>query len=145
MEGPKSSTAAAGATVVGTVLSHHGVVGMKWGHRRGSSGSSTKTSSEAPTHASADHIQTEAHKSVAKQHGIKALSNEHLQQVNTRMNLEQQYRNLAGNKPSKFETGHHHVKKVLAVAKTVNDIHNTINGPVGKAVKTAVKAKTASE
>lgn len=145
MEGPKSATAAAGATVVGTVLSHHGVAGMKWGHRRDSSGSASKSSSEAPSHASVDHVQTEAHKAVAKQHGIKALSNEHLQQVNTRMNLEQQFRNLAGNKSSKFETGHQHVKKVLAVAKTLNDIHNTVNGPVGKAIKTAVKAKTASE
>lgn len=141
MEGPKSATAAAGATVVGSVLSHHGVVGMKWGSKRGSS----SKSSPVPTHASSDHIQAEAHKAKISAHGVKALSNGELQSVLTRMNLEQQHKNLQAQKPTKFETGHQHVKRILGVAKTLNDIHNTVNGPVGKAIKTAVKAKTASE
>lgn len=125
---------------MGNLLAHHGVAGMKWGHRKGSSESSSKAPS---THASADHMQAETHKSKASTHGVKALSNHDLKQLNERMQLEQQYNNLKGQKPTKFETGHNQVKKILGVAKTINDIHNTLNSPLGKiakgAVKTAVK------
>lgn len=106
---------------------------MKWGSRKGSS----STSSHVPS-ASEDHLTAEAHRAKLRAGGIKALSNQELTQLNTRMQLEQTHRNLSGQQPSKFEKGHAHVKRVLSVAKTLNDIHNTINGPVGKAVKTAV-------
>lgn len=144
MDRSESATAAAGAPLVGAILAHHGVSGMKWGHRKGSSESSSK-SPAAPIHASADHIQAETHKAKINAHGVKSLSNNELQTVLTRMNLEQQHRNLQSQKPTKFEVGHKHVKRILSVAKTLNDIHSTVNGPIGKAVKTAVKAKTATE
>jgi hypothetical protein len=121
------------ALLVG-VLEHHGVKGMKWGSRKGGS--------SAPSHPtpapSADHIVAEAHKAKIKSGGVKALSNHDLQQLVTRMNLEQQHHNLAGNRQTKIDSGHGHVKKILSVAKTLNDIHNTVNGPVGKAIKKAV-------
>jgi hypothetical protein len=127
--------------MVRDVLAHHGIKGMKWGQRksRSSSGDSHKPSGPV----SSDHAVAEAHKSTINKHGTKALSNNDLQQLITRMNLEQQHRNLSSQSPSKFKKGHNHVKTVLSVAKTLNDIHNTVNGPVGKAVKTAVKAKAA--
>jgi hypothetical protein len=118
-------------------LAHHGVLGMKWGHRKGSSSSDSKSS--APTHASNDHIQAESHKATLNKHGIKALSNHDLKQLNERMQLEQTYRNLNAQKPTKFETGHAQVKKILGVANTINSIHNTLNSPLGKAAKGAVK------
>lgn len=118
-------------------LTHHGVLGMKWGQRKGSSSSGSKSS--APTRASNDHVQAESHKSTLNKHGLKALSNHDLKQLNERMQLEQTYRNLNSQKPTKFETGHNQVKKILGVAKTINDIHNTLNGPVGKIAKTAAK------
>lgn len=129
-------------------MKHHGVIGMKWGHRKGGGSSETSPKSSAPTHASPDHIEVESHKSAIKQHGLKALSNEQLQKVNNRMNLEQQYRDLNNKKPNKFDTGHGQVKKIIAVGKTLNNIHNTVNSPLGKAAvkaaKAGVKAKTAS-
>lgn len=132
MDGPQSAIAATGASMVGSVLEHHGVKGMKWGSRK----SSANTSSHLPP--SADHVTAEAHRAKIRAGGLKALSNNELQSLNTRMQLEQQHRSLAGQSPSKFETGHRHVKRVLAVGKTLNDIHNTLNGPAGKALKKAV-------
>lgn len=127
--------------LIADVLAHHGIKGMKWGHRKSkSSGEEHSTSSD---HVSTDHTTAEKHKATIDAHGTKALSNHDLQQLITRMNLEQQHRNLSGQAPTKFKKGHNYVKTVLSVAKTLNDIHNTVNGPVGKAVKTAVKAKAA--
>lgn len=136
MDGPESATAATGASVVGRILEHHGVKGMKWGQRKGSS-SSSSTSSPGP---SADHVAAEAHKAKVRAGGVKALSNEELQKLNTRMQLEQNHRNLAGQAPTKFEKGHSHVKKILAAGKTVSDIYNTVNSPAGKALRKAVGA-----
>lgn len=135
---PTKTAMAQGEELVVDFLSHHGIKGMKWGHRKGESSGSGE--------ASADHLAVEAHKAKLKAGGTKALSNNELQAINTRMQLEQTHRNLVGQKPSKFETGHISVKKILSVAKTVNDIHNTVNGPAGKALKTALKgaAKTAA-
>lgn len=70
--------------------------------------------------------------------GIKALSNDELQKLNTRMQLEQNHRNLADKQPSKFNKGHGHVKKVLAAGKTLADVYNTVNSPAGKALRKAV-------
>jgi hypothetical protein len=106
---------------------------MKWGTR--------KAPSSSPPHVSSDHVVAEGHKTVVKQHGLKALSNDDLRKLNERMQLEQSHRDLSGKAPSGFKSGHQHVKTILSVAKTLNDIHNTVNGPVGKAVKAAAKAK----
>jgi hypothetical protein len=59
------------------------------------------------------------------------------------MNLEQQHRALSNQSPTKFKKGHNHVKTVLATARTLNDIHTTLNSPVAKAAKAAYKAKKA--
>lgn len=91
---------------------------MRWGIRKGRS---------APSHpASEDHTAVEAHSKKAKEGGVKALSNKELQDVITRKNLEKQHRELVGS-GTKFDKGHKHIKKVLSVAKTLNDVHNTID------------------
>lgn len=122
-------------------MKHHGVIGMKWGHRKGSSNSSSSKST-VPSHVSADHINAEAHKNVVGNHGLKALSNNDLKQLNERMQLEQTYRNLNGQKPSKFDRGHQQIKKILAVGKTLNDINAIANSPVGKAARAAYKTQS---
>ena len=94
-----------------------------------------------PKPAHHDHKVAQKHKAVVKQHGIQALSNADLQRLNTRMQLEQNHHNLVKQAPTKFKTGHAHVKTILAVAGTLSSLHGTVNGPLGKAVKTAVKTK----
>lgn len=132
----RSESATTGATgpMLGTVvLEHHGVKGMKWGSRKGPS--------SKPPLLSEDHVIAEVHKGTIKQHGVKALSNADLEQLNKRMQLEQTNRDLAGKKPNTFKSGHRHVKDFLNVVKTLNDIHNTVNGPVGKIALKVAKAK----
>lgn len=137
---PVMSAMTQSSDILNNILAHHGVLGMKWGHRKGSSGSSSGGSkSSAPTHASGDHIQAESHQATVNKHGLKALSNQDLRKLNERMQLEQTYRELQSKKPNKFDTGHKQVKRILSVAKTINDIHNTVNSPLGKAAKGAVK------
>lgn len=69
------------------VLAHYGVKGMRWGVRRGSSGSISHPASEDAQAASAA-------KSKVKAGGTKALSNQELQALVQRMNLEQQLSRL---------------------------------------------------
>lgn len=129
-----------GAESIPDFMAHHGVKGMRWGVRK-SEPSGSSSSSNA--HASQDHLEVEAHRAKAKEHGVKALSNDDLQKVLTRLDLEQRLK-THGDKSSKttsFDKGHGHIKRIISVGKTINDIHNTVNGPVGKAVKTAYKAK----
>lgn len=125
-------------------LAHHGVMGMKWGRRNGSSGSSSSKNPPVKR-VSSDHLDAEAHKVVIGAHGLKALTNEDLKKLNERMQLEQTYRNLNSQTPSRFESGHKRVKKILAVGKTLNDINAIATSPVGKAARAAYKTQTAGK
>lgn len=73
-------------------LAHFGVKGMKWGDRKSTS---KATKSGGSDHSSDDHANASAAKAKAKKTGVKSLSNKELQDMITRMNLEQQYVKLA--------------------------------------------------
>jgi len=92
--------------VVDDILSHHGVKGQKWGVRR-SSGGVSRSKRGATTPPSGDATRANAAHKVVKKSGSAALSNKDLQDLVTRMNLEQQFSRLnAGQKSagSKFAT-----------------------------------------
>lgn len=116
MDRPESdATSGLGDVLVERVLAHHGVKGMKWGRRKA-----------RPSHpASEDHTRASAASVKAKEGGVKALSNKELQDIIQRKQLEKQHRELTGG-GSKFEKGHKHIKKILGVAKTFNDINTTV-------------------
>lgn len=67
-----------------TELNHFGIKGMKWGVRKGSS----KTNS--PIKTSSDHNTAER----LKTKNIKSLSNSELRELNNRLQLERQYKEL---------------------------------------------------
>lgn len=131
MDGPDSSGASDGAALVGSVLAHHGIKGMKWGVSKRSSSSRPNTSNPP----SIDHLVAQTHQARIKAGGVKVLSNQELQQLVSRLNLEQQHRNLASQQPHKIDVGQDHVKRVLKVVKTLQEIHGVVNSPAGKAAQ----------
>jgi len=69
------------------ILEHYGVKGMKWGVRRSREQIDADSADKA--------VARELNKKIKKNRGnTNALSNQELQSVITRMNLEQQYSNL---------------------------------------------------
>lgn len=81
------------------------------------------------------------HQKTVKEHGVKALTNQDLKQLNERLQLEQQHRDLSGRAPTRFKSGHAHVKTILGVAGTLNNLHSQVNSPLVKAAIKVAKAK----
>jgi hypothetical protein len=80
-------------TIIDNVLEHHGIKGMKWGVRRSSGGGSTSTKRRSPT--SEDFKKAQAARSKVKRGKTHALTNDELQALNKRMNLEKQFKELS--------------------------------------------------
>ena len=70
-------------------LYHYGVLGMKWGRRRGSA-SSGSTGSKQRAKKSDEYVRAKA----LKKKKLSQLSNAELKELNNRMQLESQYKNL---------------------------------------------------
>lgn len=113
MDGP--DYAASGAAAVDDIL-HFGVKGMKWGVRkkRGSSSSSSSEGGKGGKPVSEDASKAHGHKTVAKKHGTDALGNKELQELVTRMNLEQQYGRLSSQNKGRGAKGARFVAEMLA-------------------------------
>lgn len=88
-----------------TVLQHYGVKGMKWGKRKSEPTSVTTTSTPGRRvkakggtlqPASDDAVRAAATRQRARKSTTDSLSTKELQDLVTRMNLEQQYERLAG-------------------------------------------------
>jgi 2'-5' RNA ligase len=120
-----------------TALRHYGVKGMKWGVRRADDQPSV---APKPPSVSADVKAAVNAQRKISQGGTQTLSNQELQGLLTRMNLERQYRTMMTAPPEKssVDRGHDQVKKVLALGKTVNDVRQFLKTPTGVAVKTGV-------
>ena len=103
-------------------LVHFGIKGMKWGIRRRRKSGGSDSRSE-------DSVRTDASRQLLKKHGTKALSTRELQNLVTRMNLEQQYSQLQAKEPSRISDGHDAIKKILAATKTGIDVYRTLNSP----------------
>jgi 2'-5' RNA ligase len=114
------------ADKIGDVIAHYGVKGMKWGIRRKNVG----TASEKVV--SEDAAKAAGAASKAKKQGKQALSNEEMQALVTRMNLERQLSSLTP--PSRAQAGAKFVGKIL-VNTGNNQMQRVINDQATKAVK----------
>jgi hypothetical protein len=105
------------------ILAHYGIMGMKWGVRRDRAqlarASGKKTPNSNPQ--SEDSAKASAARTKAKKGGVRTLSNEELQELTNRMNLEQSYSRLNVQK-SKVEKGQAKVRQVLGLVKTANEV-----------------------
>ncbi len=101
-------------------LMHFGVKGMKWGVRRKSKHSSDYTESRA-----------------MKRRGVKNLSTAELKKLNSRMQAEQQYKQL---NPSLFNRGTKALGTAAAVLGSVGAVSAGIKkyGPAGKKAGLAI-------
>jgi hypothetical protein len=72
--------------------------------------------------------------------GTKALTTKELQDLVTRMNLEQQYTRLAASQPTALTKGHDQVRQILGLANTGVQIFNLANSAAAKAGFGLIKA-----
>jgi hypothetical protein len=93
------------------VLAHFGIKGMHWGVRNANPGS-------------ADHQRAQEVHGLIKTGGVKSATNKDLQDLITRLNLEQQHARLTAT-PSRVEAGHNFIRKTLGLTKTGLDVVQT--------------------
>jgi hypothetical protein len=133
-------------------LAHFGVKGMHWGVRKDRSGGGGSTEVEVRArpgrlikakggehHAPhEDALRVAVSRQKAKKSSVDSLSNRELQDLVSRMNLEQQYNRLLATDPHAASDVQAFINKALKVGKTVNDVNAFLNSPAGKATKTVV-------
>jgi len=73
-----------------------------------------------------------------KQKGMKSLSNDQLKQLNTRLQLEKQYKDL---KPSDVKKGAKVAKNILKVGTTASSVYALAKSPLAQDVAKAIKKK----
>lgn len=114
-------------------ISHFGVKGMKWGIRRYQNRDGTLTPEGRKRYGRSE--DSEKVRELRKK-PVSAMSNQELETVIRRMNLERQYRDL---KSSEINSGKKKAKEVLDYANTASQFYNLYNSPMGKATKSAIK------
>lgn len=131
-------------------LAHYGIKGMKWGVRRKSKSSSDSDSVSVTANpgsrvkvtggknapASDDAKRVAVSKAKARNSSTDSLTTKELQDLVTRMNLEQQYTRLSseGNK-STIAKGYSKVKAIIGVAKTAQEVYSVVNSPMVKELR----------
>jgi hypothetical protein len=122
---------------VDDVLEHFGIPGMRWGVRR------TNPSASGP--ASEDVAKARSTAAEIKAHGGKTdtISNDDLNHLLNRMNLDQRYSTML-NDTSTRKQGQKKIKDLLETGKTLKDLDSFLGHPVKKAaVKGVAKAAKA--
>jgi 2'-5' RNA ligase len=114
------------------VLKHHGVKGMRWGVRRKNVGSADEKV------VSTDAAKAAGARDKAKKQGKQALSNEEMQALVTRMNLEKQLSSLTP--PTRAQKGAKFVGNLLVNAGK-QQAQLVVNDQVNKQIKKALGSK----
>lgn len=122
------------------VLEHYGIKGMKWGVRRSDEQLARARGRRKTKEVSPDAERAKESFKKARKGGPQALSNKELQELNKRLNLEQQYSRLT-EKPSRLKRGEQMVKTVIGVGNTVNEVVKFASSPTGTQIVTLLRQK----
>lgn len=116
-------------------IAHYGIKGMKWGVRRSQAQLDGDSDDAAAARVTIEKIK--------KNRGrVDSLTNKELEQMLNRMNLEQRYsRMIAEQKSAKSKAAQAKIKKFQETTKTVQDVINFLNTPIGKTIIKAIKSK----
>lgn len=114
-------------------ISHFGIKGQKWGNRRYQNRDGSLTPEGRKRYGRSE--DSEKVRELRKK-PVSAMSNQELETVIRRMNLERQYRDL---KSGEINSGKKKAKEVLDYANTASQFYNLYNSPMGKATKSAIK------
>lgn len=140
---------------VQNLLKHYGVKGMRWGVRRKNVGTPTEvvvkvdptktrkkitTSGGENQPAHKDAIAARTTQQILRKSGQDALSNQQLQDLQTRLNLEQNVARLDANHR---EAGQHFLVKFLKSPAGQKQVKEAANSPAAQSVKKKVMTKLA--
>lgn len=128
------------------ILEHYGIKGMKWGVRRTDAQLARargKKFKETPKNMqSKDAKKAKSVKEKVKTQGIDALSNDELQELTRRINLESNYNRLS--EPTK-KKGKSKVKQIQKAAATVQAAKTFAKSPAGQAIAAAITASVVTD
>lgn len=119
-------------------LTHHGVLGMKWGVRKDRGSNATKSAAQKQL-PSDDYVQSRKLKSRRS----KALTNKELKDLTNRLQLERQYKQLT-KELTNYQKGKDFVKGLLAAGTTVASLYALSKTPLAQDVTKLVKSKLSS-
>lgn len=112
-------------------LTHYGVLGMKWGRRKDRRSSATSSSNSRPSNPSNDHKR----KVKLEKKKLSELTNDEIRELNTRLQLERQYRDL---NPQTINKGKNVVTDILAKSAK-QAVTNYATKYVSKAIETSIQ------
>lgn len=138
----------------GNFLQQYGVKGMHWGIRRSSTDSGpkdveirakpgrlVKAKGGQQHSAHEDALRVAISRQKARKSSTDSLSNKELQDLVSRMNLEQQYSRLIATDPRAKSDLEQFLRKAQVVHKTISEVNKFLDTPAGKVAKAALKAK----